>query len=48
MASFEHPWKILDFEMDVVTRQDIGLPSLGRSMKSEEIFDDQRVDCARD
>lgn len=31
MESFKHPWKIPDFEMDVVTRWDIGLPSLGRS-----------------
>lgn len=32
MVSSEHPRKILDSEMDVITRWDTGLPFLRRSM----------------
>lgn len=43
MKNVEYLWKILDFEMDVMTGWDIGLPLLGKSLrKSEEIFDNQK------
>lgn len=49
MENVKHLWKILDFEMDVATGWDIGLPLLGKRQvcsmderKSEEIFDNQK------
>lgn len=53
MERVEHPWKILDFEMDVMTTWAIGLlpPREGvcsmYERKNEKIFDHQKVDCAR-
>lgn len=51
MENAEHLWKMLDFEMDIMTGEDTGLPLLGKGKvysmderKSEEIFDNQRVD----
>lgn len=35
MESTEHSWKILDFERDVATRWDTGLPSL---RKGQSVF----------